>query len=96
LALDPDAEGEGLREWFDELGTLACDAAAFDTRFDIPAAFSGRASKGIDKRLHRHGLHVIAKPESFFVQKGNTLEEGETARATEWGTKLVASRAAAH
>jgi len=89
LTLDPDAEGEGLREWFDALGSLDCAAAAFDTRFDMAAALTGRASKGIKKRLAHHGLHLVAPPESFFVVKGNTLEDGEAARAEDWGRTLA-------
>jgi len=54
LVLDPDAEGEGLRDWFDDLGELATHAAAFDTRMDGPVAFTGRASKGIAQRLVTH------------------------------------------
>jgi len=95
LTLDPDAEGEGLREWFDELGTLACAAAAFDTRFDMAATLTGRASKGIKKRLEHHGLRLLTPPESFFVQKGNTLEDGETARAETWGAQLATALTAA-
>ena len=88
LTLDPDAEGEGLREWFDSLTHIGCAAAAFDTRVDIAAALSGRASKGISKRLRHHGFSEMAKPESFFVQKDNSLEDGEEARATSWGQRL--------
>src|SRR5262245_35405658 len=36
LELEPDAEGEGLREWFDAVGSLPSLAAAFDTRLDAP------------------------------------------------------------
>src|SRR3954464_566988 len=32
LEIDPDAAGEGLREWFDHLGELRGWSAAFDTR----------------------------------------------------------------
>ena len=32
LILDPDAEGAGLREWFDSMGALDTASAAFDTR----------------------------------------------------------------
>lgn len=93
LTLDPDAEGEGLREWFDELGSLTCAAAAFDTRIDLAAALTGRASKGIKKRLAHHGLDVVAKPESFFVEKDNTLHAGEADRAEAWGRSLAAAMA---
>ncbi len=88
LDLDPDAEGEGLREWFGSLGPLSARAAAFDTRLHVPAAFSGRASKGIARRLERHGCERVAEPESFFVTNENRLEPDEESRAREWGARL--------
>lgn len=94
LTMDPDAEGPTLREWFDAL-TLppGCRAAAFDTRVHGPAALTGRASRGIAKRLERHGATMIAAPESFFVERGNHLVEGEAERAEEWGASLARSLA---
>jgi flavodoxin len=88
LELDPDAEGPGLRDWFETLGELQTNAAAFDTRFDLPAAFTGRASKGISRKLQRHRAMVIAEPCSFFVTKDNHLEPDEQDRAREWGEQL--------
>src|SRR5262245_59784672 len=67
LELEPDAEGEGLREWFDAVGALPALAAAFDTRLDAPAVITGRASKGIAKRPHRDGSDPPAEPRSFRV-----------------------------
>jgi hypothetical protein len=89
LELDPDAEGDGLREWFDAMGPLELSAAAFDTRIDVPAALSGRASKGIAKRLRKHGCTLVAAPESFLVTKDSHLEPHEAERATAWATSLV-------
>ena len=91
LDADPDAYGLGLREWFDAQDDLFTSAAAFDTRFDMPATFTGRASKGIARRLRRHGATVIAEPESFFVTKANHLEPHEEERARDWGARLGAS-----
>jgi hypothetical protein len=88
LELDPDAEGEGLREWFDDLGDAPAAAAAFDTRIEVSPVLSGRASKGIAKRLRRHGLDLIAEPTSFLVHKDNTLVDGELERAEQWGLDL--------
>ncbi len=88
FVLEPDAENEGLREWFDRLGEVPSNAAAFDTRFDMPAAITGRASKGIAKNLRRHGARLICEPESFFVKKDNHLEPNEKARGREWGAQL--------
>jgi hypothetical protein len=89
LALDPDAGGPGLREWFASFGQASAGAAAFDTRLDGPAAFTGRASKDISRQLHRHGLKVIAEPVSFLVTRDNTLLPGELDRAEEWGEELA-------
>jgi hypothetical protein len=90
-ALHGDLDGTemGLREWFDSLGTLHAKAAAFDTRADAPIAFTGHAAKGIAKMLRRHGLELIAAPESFLVNKENRLLPGEEDRARAWGQRLV-------
>ena len=57
LHLDPDAEGPGLRDWFDELPEGSNGrAAAFDTRVHASTLVTGQASKGIAKRLRRHGF----------------------------------------
>ena len=89
LPVDPDAAGEGLREWFDGMARLGCLSAAFDTRFDGPASFTGRASKGIARRLRDHGMKPIADPESFLVTRDNHLEPQEAARAQRWGARLL-------
>jgi hypothetical protein len=64
---------------------------AFDTRLKMPAFLSGRASRGIDKALRRHGVTMVAKPESFFVTKHNQLLLGEEDRARAWGRQLAIS-----
>jgi len=89
LALDPDAEGAGLRDWFDDLPELSARAAAFDTRMEGPPAFTGRASKGIAKRLRKHGCTLVVEPESFLVTKENRLEEDEERHALRWGARLA-------
>ena len=91
LVLDADATGEGLREWFETLGPVDTRAAAFDTRLAGPAAFTGRASKGIARLLERHGLTLIAQAESFLVTNENKLQPGEEDRAREWGEELAAT-----
>lgn len=90
LTLDPDAEGPGLRDWFETVGALPARAAAFDTRLEGPPALTGRASKGIAKRLRKHGCEVVADPMSFLVTKENHLVDEERAHAREWGTTLAA------
>ncbi len=92
LVVDPDAEGEGLREWFDQLDAATGAAAAFDTRMEASALLTGQASKGIAKRLRRHGLDVITDPTSFLVHKDNTLVDGELERAERWGHELTEAR----
>src|SRR5215471_13101678 len=73
VTLETGADGPGLREWFGSVGQLAASAAAFDTRINGPAAFTGRASKGIAKLLERHGLSLLVPAESFLVDKDNEL-----------------------
>lgn len=95
LELDDGASGPGLRDWLEGLPSGHVHAAAaFDTRADAPAMLTGRASKGIAKRLARHGYRVIADPESFLVDKQNHLLPGEAERATKWGVELAAMLAA--
>lgn len=86
--LEPDSVGIGLRDWFDALPTLSGAAAAFDTRVDVPAVISGRASKGVAQRLRRRGFHLVDRPQSFLVAKGGSLLPGETDRAEAWGQAL--------
>jgi flavodoxin-like protein len=92
LALEPGADGLGLREWFASLGTLSCQAAAFDTRVDMPAIFAGRAAPRIARLLRRHGAHLIAPAQSFLVDKQNRLLDGEYVRARAWGEDLARAR----
>jgi hypothetical protein len=89
LVLEAGAEGQGLREWFGSLGAVSVPAAAFDTRLEGPAAFTGRASQSISRRLRRHGFTVIAKPKSFLVTSDNQLRPGEEDRARQWGQELA-------
>ena len=92
LDLDPDAYGEGLRDWFsdldDDVGATR-SAAAFDTRVHGSTLLTGQAAKGIAKRLRSHGFELVVDPESFFVDKSNHLEAGEIDRATAWGHQLA-------
>jgi hypothetical protein len=90
LAVEPGAEGLGLREWFGSLGHDPARAAAFDTRMQGPAAFTGRASKGVTRLLRAHGFDVAMPPESFLVTKQNQLVPDESTRAREWGAELAA------
>jgi flavodoxin len=75
-------------------GTLRdVPAAAFDTRYHAPAAFTGSAAHGIAHSLKRAGALLIVEPESFFVrsdeaQTDTSLEEGEVERARSWAGVL--------
>jgi hypothetical protein len=91
LRLDPDAEGIGLREWFNELGSITTSAAAFDTRVDAPALITGRASKGISRQLRWLGFRETAEPMSFLVSKDNHLADGQLAAARQWGELLAST-----
>jgi hypothetical protein len=89
LQVDGDATGPGLREWFHGFETRHVPAAAFDTRYEGDAAWTGRASLGIEHRLRRHGFVVIVPPESFLVDQHNRLLRGEALRAEKWGAALA-------
>ena len=90
LTVDPEAQGSGVREWLESLDKLDAPAAAFDTRVDVSAVLSGRASKGIAKALRQHGCSLITDPESFLVTKETHLEPHEEAHARRWGAELAA------
>jgi hypothetical protein len=97
LAVDPDAEGPGLRDWFTELDRVdGIAAAAFDTRMDVNPAMSGRASKGISRRLRHHGFDEIAPAGSFLVDKSNHLLPGEAERARAWAEAILDDAMAAN
>ena len=90
VEVDPDAEGPGLREWFDGLDLgHPLPAAAFDTRPEGLPLLTGRASKGIRRRLEHRGFKMIAEPESFVVGDDLHLVDGETERAVAWGQGLL-------
>lgn len=81
-----------LKEYLDELPDDLLDGmavAVFDTRLHWPELLSGSAAKGIASRLESKGAHLIAGPESFFVEgKEGPLAEGELERATAWARQL--------
>jgi len=91
LDAELDVHAPGLREWFDSVESIPEAAAAFDTRIDMPAAITGRASKGIAKRLRKHGATLVDEPTSFLVTKESHLEPGEEHKAREWGKQIAAA-----
>ena len=78
LKVEPDAMGPGLREWFGWLVVTRSGRLP-----SIPgctaATLTGRAAKGVARRLRQHGFAVIAEPESFLVTKQDRLEPQEQA-----------------
>ncbi len=88
--LDPDAEGEGLREWFDALGQVAgTPATAFDTHGE-PVLLAGGAARGIGKRLRKHGFTLVADPQGFVVEgMEGPMRDGELNKAEAWGHALL-------
>jgi hypothetical protein len=98
LDLDPDAPGEGLRDWFRDLAADAGTgrlAVAFDTRVHASTLLTGQAASGIAKRLRSHEFDLIVDRESFFVDKSHRLEPGEAERATAWGQQVAEAAKAA-
>lgn len=88
LSLEPGAESvTGVREWLAGLGSIRLKAAAFDTRANGPAFFTGPAAKPIARALRRHGAEVVAGPVSFIAER-NRLRDGERLRAHAWGEEL--------
>lgn len=87
LTVEPNAEDDGLREFLTYSVGNGRRAAAFDTR--VKSRFSGRASASISHVLAKHGFHVIAAPEGFYVTRDNHLVDGELDRAREWGKRLA-------
>jgi hypothetical protein len=89
-AVDPDAEGPGLRDWFHGLpkAQRGSRAAAFDTRLASPMA--GGAARGIARRLHSRGYELATDPEGFIVTDAyGPMRAGELDRASAWGALLV-------
>jgi hypothetical protein len=92
LVLEPGANTEpGVREWLEDVRGAHGKTAAFDTRINSPVLFTGRASKGIARRLSRLGLSPAVPPESFLVDKQSHLLAGELERARTWGAGLAAA-----
>jgi hypothetical protein len=89
LHLDHEGVGIGVRDWIDRLPDRRLLVTTFDTRLDAPAAVTGRASKGMARKLRHRGHELLGEPTSFLVTKANELEPGEAVRATAWGEHLA-------
>jgi flavorubredoxin len=65
-------------------------ALAFDTRYPRAKWITGSAAKEIGKLLRHLGCHMLAEPESFFVEgAGGPLEPGEEERARAWALRSL-------
>jgi glutathione S-transferase len=86
------AASPGLRSWLGGLSPdVARQAAAFDTRLDKAPWLTGKAARGIARRLRRRGIEVL-DTKSFLVEDSEgPLEAGELERARAWGAKLAQS-----
>jgi hypothetical protein len=93
VTLEPTAPGTGVREWIDGLDTVPALCAAFDTRMDVARILSGAASGHVERELTKRGARAVIPAASFLVSKETVLEEGELARAREWGANLGAAAA---
>ncbi len=96
LAVDPDAAGPGLRFWLSRLSARDVLAVSFDTRLTGVPVLTGRASRGISRLLASRGYRLLLPPESFLVNKRNTLVEGEGARACSWVALIGEAACAAY
>ena len=89
LTLEVEGSGRGLRDWFEDVRDISARGVAFDTRVDMAPVLTGSAARGIARRLRHRGCHLVAKPESFLVDKSNHLLAGEEDRARRWGAELL-------
>jgi hypothetical protein len=83
------SEGPGIRDWLHDVKRGdGRRAAAFDTRAHGNVVFTGAASRGIARRLRRHGYDVIDTASFLVADTEGPLVEGELDRARAWGAKL--------
>jgi hypothetical protein len=83
----------GLREWLEGLGPdlARLPAATFDTRVTRARKLPGSAARSAARVLRRKRAHLVASPESFFVDDvAGPLGEDELTRAEAWGRRLAA------
>lgn len=88
--LESVATKTGVREWMQELQRQpGLRGVAFDTRLDKSKLVTGSAGRAIQRGLHRAGVSVITKPQSFVVTgMAGPLSPGEIERANQWGEEL--------
>jgi flavodoxin len=92
-----------LRAFMEDLpaGLAGIPAASFDTRYRGSTLIMGSAAGAAAKELRKTDASLVAKPESFFIARGGSLEKqgleaGELERAEAWGrtvgTAVIAKR----
>jgi flavodoxin len=82
-----------LRAFVDRLtgsGLPGVATASFDTRYRGSTLIMGSAAAEAAKRLAKAGARLVARPESFYIGRGGSLERqaleaGEVERAEAWG-----------
>ena len=86
----------GVREWLDQARAQVFDihAAAFDTRLNGNAIFTGSAAKGYVKGLRSAGFRVDWPPQSFLVNSRiapseDALLAGQLQEARAWGEAIA-------
>ncbi len=86
----------GIREWLDNARAEVFDihAAAFDTRVNGMAMFTGSAAKGYEKGLRSAGFRVDWPPQSFLVSSSTPPSEdallaGQIEEARAWGEAIA-------
>jgi hypothetical protein len=82
----------GLREWLEDLPADLdhLPAVTFDTRVSRARRLPGSAARSAARVLRRKRAHLVARPESFFVDDvAGPLGEDELARAEAWGRELA-------
>lgn len=90
LRLEPEFDGDGIREWLPSAPLPNRGFAAFDTRADMPRIFTGSAAAGIDKRLRKRGAAPLADTRSFLVDRDSALLPDQLEEAEKWGRLLGA------
>ena len=91
------SQGAGIREWLERLEppTRSVEAMTFDTRIKRPRV-PGSAARAASRRLEKRGFHVVAEPQTFWVEGvEGPLCAGEIERARSWGERLGSELAAA-
>ena len=91
FTLDGDAATTGVREWLDVVAPQECSFATFDTRTGLMSHLPGSAAAQIDKLLRKRRMTRVARAESFIVENGGGLRDGELERATRWGAEVARS-----